>query len=116
MNEILKNALIQAQVALRKRALYYECKGVCCYVGDKGRRVDFMAENIAKVYQVRWLSNRRVPIKPEAVERFYNKWIEEGNLWQETKKPNCWTIQTDRGRMFMTLIRNKENTTKLKRI
>ncbi len=116
MNQLILQALESARISLRKEQLYFEAKGVCCYVGDKGRRIDFMVENIAKVYQVRWLSNNRNALKPEAVERFFNKWIEEGNLWQETKKPNCWTIQTDRGRIFMTLVRNKEANTPLKRI
>jgi hypothetical protein len=115
-NNLSQKLLEQAQIALRKKALYFEAKGVCVYIGDKGRRIDFMVENIAKVYQVRWLSNYRNRLSPEGVEKFFNKWADEGNLWQETKKPNCWTIQTDRGRMFMTLVRNKESNGQLKRI
>jgi hypothetical protein len=116
VNPLIIAALESARVALRKHQLYFIVKGVNCYVGNKGRRIDFMAENIAKCYQVRWLSNYRNPLKPEAVERFFNKWIEEGNLWQETKKPNCWTILTDRGRIFMTLIRNKQVNSELKKV
>lgn len=113
----MDNKLSFVQEILEKQKSIYKIKGIAVFIGKKGRRVDFMAENSYKVWMVRWLGNKPVALaepKEQTVERFWNKWAAEGNLWVACKKPNTMTIQTDRGRIFATLVRDLEP--KLKKV
>ena len=89
-----------------KRFVVKACKQ---HIGEKGSRCDFFAENDGLVWSVRWVSKlpKRRPI--ERIERIYNEWEGEGNLWRPSKKvENAFHLNTPNGLFIKTLVKIKD--------
>ena len=105
------NSTTQPRIVDLVRAFYaqFKVRGVKNYIGRKGCRTDFFAENAECAFVVRWLRSK--PIKKNAQEcaTFFNRWMEKGTIWSKAKKePNAWHIMTEDGMLFRRLVKQKQ--------
>ena len=87
----------------------YTIKALKQYIGKKGARCDFFAENEGLVWSCRWVRNKPTRLKREVIDKIWNDWETEGNLWRPSRKYDYqWFLTTPDGLLIKTLVRVKD--------